>query len=104
MHWLILIVSGMLESVWATTLSQLSQGNKLLWSSVFLAACGASMGGLAYALRAIPVGTGYAVWAGCGAITTALVGIIFLSEPVTVARIVCLALIVTGIVGLQLFH
>jgi len=60
------------------------------------------MGGLAYGLREIPVGTGYAVWVAVGAVTTAIYGMIALGEPATLARILCLLLIVSGVVGLKL--
>lgn len=63
-----------------------------------------SMAGLAYALRDIPVGTGYAVWVGIGAVGTALVGMLALHEPAGLPRIVCLLLVVAGVVGLKVFH
>jgi quaternary ammonium compound-resistance protein SugE len=59
---------------------------------------------LAYALRSIPVGTGYAVWVGIGAVGTALVGMIWLREPVTVGRLLCLLLVVAGVAGLKFLH
>ncbi len=60
------------------------------------------MSGLAYALRSIPVGTGYAVWVGIGAVGTAILGIVLFGDPAGVARIACIGLIVAGIVGLKL--
>ncbi len=63
-----------------------------------------SMGGLAYALREIPVGTGYAVWVGIGAVGTALVGMVALGESASLPRILCLLLVVAGVVGLKIFH
>ncbi|MBQ1070955.1 multidrug efflux SMR transporter, partial [Micromonospora sp. D75] len=62
-----------------------------------------SMAGLAYALRDIPVGTGYAVWVGIGAVGTALVGMLALGEPVNLPRVACLLLVVAGVIGLKLF-
>lgn len=62
----------------------------------------ASMIGLGYALRTIPLGTGYAVWVGIGIVGTALYGILALDEPLSVARVVCLVAVVGGIVGLKL--
>jgi quaternary ammonium compound-resistance protein SugE len=62
------------------------------------------MAGLAYALRSMPVGTGYAVWVGIGAAGTALYGMIALDEPTTLARLLCLVAIVGGVVGLRLLH
>lgn len=104
MAWVVLVLSGMLESVWAVALAA-SRGFTRLWPSViFLVALVLSMAGLAYALRSIPVGTGYAVWVGIGAAGTAVYGMLRLGEPVTVARILCLVLIVAGVVGLRLFR
>lgn len=104
MAWLILVLSGLLETVWAIALDA-SRGFTRLWPTVvFLVALALSMGGLALALRSIPVGTGYAVWVGIGAIGTAVVGMVWLGEAVSVARICCLLLIVSGIVGLKLLN
>ena len=104
MAWLVLVLSGFMETAWATALSE-SKGLTRLWPSViFLGTLALSMGGLAYALHTIPVGTGYAVWVGIGAVGTAIVGMTFLHEGVTVARVFCLLLVVAGVVGLKLFH
>ena len=62
-----------------------------------------SMGLLGWALKTLPLGTAYAVWTGIGAVGTALFGLLVLKEPATAARLVCLGLIVTGILGLKLF-
>lgn len=102
MAWLVLIVSGMLEAVWATAMSQ-SHGFSRLWPSlVFLIGVVLSMGGLAIALKSIPVGTGYAVWVGVGAVTTATWAMARGAEPVSTLKIVFLAGIIVCIVGLQL--
>lgn len=90
-------------TVWATALAQSDGFRNMRMILVFLVAMVASMAGLGYALRELPVGTAYAVWTGIGAVGTALFGIAFLGEPASVGRIVCLALIVSGIVGLKLF-
>ncbi|GAA2009937.1 quaternary ammonium compound efflux SMR transporter SugE [Nocardiopsis rhodophaea] len=104
MAWVLLVLSGLLETVWATALSA-SQGFSRLWPSVvFVVALVLSMSGLALALRSIPVGTGYALWVGIGAVGTAIVGMTWLGEGVSVARIICLALIISGIIGLKLLH
>jgi quaternary ammonium compound-resistance protein SugE len=100
--WIVLIVSGVLEAVWAGALAA-SQGlTRLRPTVLFFAALAASMGGLGYALRTIPVGTGYAVWVGIGAVGAALYGMVVLGEPATAARLLCLALIVAGVIGLKL--
>ncbi|MDT0305248.1 DMT family transporter [Streptomonospora wellingtoniae] len=104
MAWLLLVLSGLLESVWATALAA-SNGFTRLWpSAVFAVALALSMSGLALALRSIPVGTGYAVWVGIGAVGTAIAGMVWFGEAASAARIVCLLLIVSGIVGLKLLH
>lgn len=104
MAWIVLVISGMLETVWATALAA-SKGFTRPWPSVlFVAGLLLSMTGLAYALRSIPLGTGYAVWVGIGAVGTALFGMIWLREPITVTRITCLVLIVAGVLGLRLSH
>ncbi|MBB1159079.1 MULTISPECIES: multidrug efflux SMR transporter [Amycolatopsis] len=104
MAWLVLVVSGFLETVWAAALGA-SKGFSRLWPSVlFGGALLLSMSGLAYSLREIPLGTGYAVWVGIGAVGTAVYGIVAMNDPLTVGRITCLVLIVAGVVGLKLFH
>jgi len=103
MSWIVLVVSGLLETVWAIALGRSSGISRPVPAAVFAAALAASMAGLAYALRAIPVGTGYAVWVGIGAVGTAVVGMVELGEPVSVARVVCILLVVAGVVGLKIF-
>ncbi|WP_433086452.1 DMT family transporter [Dactylosporangium sp. CA-052675] len=104
MAWLVLVVSGLFESVWAIALSRSAGFSRLVPSVVFAVALALSMGGLGYALRTIPVGTGYAVWVGIGAACTALSGMIFLGEPAGVLRVLCLLLVVAGVIGLKVFH
>ncbi|MFE5208090.1 DMT family transporter [Streptomyces sp. NPDC056600] len=102
--WLVLIVSGLLETVWAVALNASRGFSRLIPSLIFAVALLLSMGGLAFAMRSIPIGTGYAVWVGIGAVGTALYGMLFLHEPATAARLICLALIVGGVVGLKFLH
>lgn len=103
MAWFVLIVSGLLESGWALSLKA-SDGLSRLWPTVaFVVLLVASMGGLAWALRSLPVGVAYAAWTGVGAAVTAIVGMAWLGEAVSVGKIVSLVLIVAGIVGLHLF-
>lgn len=101
MYWLVLIVSGLFEAVWAVALANSNGLRRPVWVVVFVVTLIMSMTGLGFALKALPVGTAYAIWTGIGAVTTAVVGMIFLHEPVSVARIVCLVLIIAGIVGLR---
>lgn len=104
MAWIVLVLSGLLETVWAIALDRSAGFSRPAPSLVFAASLVASMAGLAYALREIPVGTGYAVWVGIGAVGTAAVGMVALDEPATLPRIGCLLLVVAGVVGLKLFH
>jgi quaternary ammonium compound-resistance protein SugE len=104
MAWLILVISGLLESVWAIALSRSAGFSRPVPSVIFGIALVVSMVGLGYALRSIPVGTGYAVWVGIGAAGTALVGMLFLGESVSVLRVLSLVLVVAGVIGLKLFH
>jgi quaternary ammonium compound-resistance protein SugE len=99
--WLLLFIAGLLETAWAVGLKY-SNGFTRLWPSVFTAvACVASFYLLALAIRSLPLGTAYAVWTGIGALGAVLWGILFLNEPATTARIVCIVLILSGIAGLR---
>jgi quaternary ammonium compound-resistance protein SugE len=104
MPWAVLIVSGMLETVWALALSKTAGFTRPVPSVTFVAALALSMTGLAYALRTIPVGTGYAVWVGIGAAGTAVAGMLFLGESASVLRVLSLVLVLAGVIGLKLFH
>ena len=104
MAWFVLIVSGVLETVWAVALDRSAGFSRPLPSIVFGVGLVLSMAGLGYALRSIPVGTGYAVWVGIGAVGTALVGMIALGESTSLPRLLCLLLVVSGVVGLKIFH
>lgn len=104
MAWAVLILSGVLEAVWATALDR-SQGFSRLWPSVvFGVALALSMAGLAYALREVPVGTGYAVWVGIGAVLTAGWAMATGGETVSVAKLLLLAGIIGCVAGLKLLH
>ncbi|GAA2060522.1 quaternary ammonium compound efflux SMR transporter SugE [Streptomyces albiaxialis] len=102
--WGVLIVSGCLETLWATALEASRNFHRLGPSVLFLVALAGSMAGLAYAVTHIPLGTAYAVWVGIGAVGTAIYGMAVLGDPVTAARLLCLLLIVGGVVGLKLLH
>ncbi|MCO8269618.1 quaternary ammonium compound efflux SMR transporter SugE [Actinoplanes sp. TRM 88003] len=104
MAWIVLVVSGVLESVWAVALGRSQGFTRLTPSVIFVVALVASMIGLGYSLRSIPIGTGYAVWVGIGAVGTALAGMVFLGESANILRILSLLLVVAGVVGLKLFH
>jgi len=104
MSWFVLFLSGLLETVWASALGESRGLSRPVPSVIFGVALVLSMAGLAYSLRTIPIGTGYAVWVGIGAVGTAAYGIVALGEPASAARILCLVLIVAGVVGLKLLH
>lgn len=102
MAWLLLVLAGVLEVGWAIGLKY-TAGFTRLWPTVgTVAAMVLSLGLLGIAMRSLPVGTAYAVWVGVGAVGTAALGIVLFGEAATVGRLVSLALIVAGIVGLKL--
>jgi quaternary ammonium compound-resistance protein SugE len=104
MSWVILVVSGVLEAVWATALGRSDGFSKLAPSVVFLAAIVASMAGLAYAMRDLPIGTAYAVWVGIGAVLTVGYAMAIGQEPASLLKAVFLVMIIGGVVGLKLAH
>ncbi|MET9211451.1 MULTISPECIES: DMT family transporter [unclassified Nocardia] len=104
MSWILLVVSGFLEAVWATALGKSEGFARLVPSVVFFVALIASMAGLAFALRELPVGTAYAVWVGIGAVLTVTYAMATGEEPITIVKLVFLTMIVTGVVGLKLAH
>jgi quaternary ammonium compound-resistance protein SugE len=103
MHWFYLVLAGLLEIGWAIGLKYTAGFTRLWPSAGTVAAMIASFFLLSLSLKAIPIGTAYAVWTGIGAAGTALLGMMFFSEPREAARIVCLVMIVAGTVGLKLF-
>jgi quaternary ammonium compound-resistance protein SugE len=102
MAWTLLFIAGIFEIVWATLL-KFTEGFTKVWPSVgTVVAMGISMVCLAFALRAIPMGTAYAVWTGIGVVGTVILGIVLFDEPKNVVRLVCIGMIIAGIVGLKL--
>ena len=102
MSWIVLIVSGVLEAVWATALGK-SEGFTKLWPTViFGVALVLSMAGLAVAMRSIPIGTAYAVWVGIGAALTVLYAMIFGGEPASVIKVLLILGLVGCVIGLKL--
>lgn len=102
MSWLILFFAGLFETVWAVGLKY-SHGFTKLWPSVgTLVAMAISFWLLSIAMKELPVGTAYAVWTGIGAVGAVILGIVLFNEPVTVARIGSVCLILAGLVGLKL--
>jgi quaternary ammonium compound-resistance protein SugE len=103
-YWLVLIISGVLEAAWATALGRSEGFTRLAPTVVFAVSLAASMAGLAYAMRGLPIGTAYAVWVGIGAALTAGYAMWSGQEPVSVIRVLLLAGIVGCVVGLKLTH
>jgi quaternary ammonium compound-resistance protein SugE len=102
MAWIYLTVAGLFEIGWAIGLKYTDGFTRLLPSLWTVASMILSIVLLGLALRTLPVGTAYAVWTGIGAIGTAALGIYLFGEPATVARLLCIGLILSGIVGLKL--
>ncbi len=104
MAWIVLVVSGVLEAVWATALGKSDGLSRMGPTIVFVVSILASMAGLAYAMRTLPVGTSYAVWVGIGASLTIIYAMVTGTEPASLLKIVFLAMIIGGIIGLKLIH
>ena len=102
MPWLVLVVAGCLEVVWALGLKS-TQGFTRLWPSVLtILAIVGSMWLLGFATKTLPIGTAYAVWVGIGVVGTAIGGMVLLGEPVSLVRLGLLAVLVGAILGLKL--
>lgn len=101
MAWMLLFVAGLFEIAWAIGLKYTQGFTRLIPTVLTLASMAASVGLLGLALKTLPVGTAYAVWTGVGAVGTAILGIVLLGEPATLARMACIGLIVAGIIGLK---
>lgn len=102
MSWLILVIAGLLEVVWAVGLKYTHGFSRLTPSIITIVAMILSMALLSWAMKTLPVGTAYAVWTGIGAVGAAITGILLLGESASLARILSLCLIVAGILGLKL--
>jgi len=102
MAWLVLVVAGLCEIAWAVGLKYTDGFTRPVPTTLVVAAMVASVWLLAIALRTIPLGTGYAVWTGIGAVGTAILGIALFNESRDLLRILCILMIVAGIVGLKL--
>jgi len=102
MAWLILVISGLLEVGWASSLPATHGFTRPLPTVLVLVLIAASMTGLAIAARSIPIGTAYAVWVGIGALGTVLAGVLVYHEPVTLARAMFVAMLLASVIGLRL--
>jgi len=104
MSWLILLIAGLLEIGWAVGLKYTDGFSKPLPTVLTVCAMVLSMGLLGVAMRDLPAGTAYAVWTGIGAVGTVIAGIILFHESMAAMRLISVALIVAGIIGLKLSH
>lgn len=102
MAWVWLIIGGLFEVGFTTSLRYVDGFRNLFWTAVFLVSVAISMALLEYAARTIPMGTAYAVWGGIGAIGTVLVGMAWFGEPTTTLRMLLILGIVGCIAGLKL--
>ena len=102
MAWMFLLIAGFFEIVWAISLKY-TDGFTRLWPSIAtVVAMGISMVCISFALRTIPMGTAYAMWTGIGAAGTVIVGMLLFNEPRDAVRLLSIAAILAGIVGLKL--
>ncbi|MGW0038861.1 DMT family transporter [Gordonia sp. NPDC003376] len=101
MAWIVLILSGVLESVWATALGRSDGLSRWPATIVFVVALVASMAGLAFAMRTLPTGTAYAVWVGIGASLTVVFAMATGAESATLLKVLFIAMIVAGVIGLK---
>lgn len=102
MAWVYLLLAGVLEVVWAFSMKSSDGFHRLIPSIVTVVAMIASFALLAVAMKSLPLGTAYTIWTGIGAVGAFLVGIAFLGEPISVARISAAVLIVAGLVLMKL--
>jgi quaternary ammonium compound-resistance protein SugE len=101
MPWLLLIVGGLFEVGFTTSLRFVDGFRNLPWTAAFLVSVSLSMGLLERAARTIPMGTAYAVWGGIGAVGTVIVGMALFEEPVSSVRLLLIAVVVGAILGLR---
>jgi len=104
MAWIVLVISGVLEAVWATALGKSDGFSRLAPSIVFGIGLTASMGGLAYAMRTLPVGTSYAVWVGIGAALTVTYAMVSGDESASWIKVLFILGIVGCVIGLKSLH
>lgn len=103
MPWFYLVLGGLFEVGFTTSLRFAEGFRNAPWTIAFLVSVAISMALLELAARSIPMGTAYAVWGGIGAVGTVLVGIVFFDEPATLIRILLILAIVAAIAGLRFF-
>jgi quaternary ammonium compound-resistance protein SugE len=104
MAWLVLVLSGIMEAVWATALGKSDGFTKPGPTLVFIGGLTLSMAGLAWAMRSLPIGTSYAVWVGIGAVLTVSYAMVFDGESASIVKVLLLLGIVGCVVGLKVLH
>jgi len=102
--WFVLVLSGVLEAVWAVSLGRSEGFSRLGPTAVFAVGLALSMAGLAYAMRTLPLGTSYAVWVGIGATLTVAYGMVTGDESISALKIALMVGLVGCVVGLKLAH
>lgn len=101
MAWIVLVLAGLFEVAMALSLKLSNGFSNLWWALSFAVTAVLSFGLLSYALKSLEVGTAYAVWTGVGAAGTAILGMIAMGDQVSPARLICIALILAGVIGLR---
>ncbi|GAB2958626.1 multidrug efflux SMR transporter [Nonomuraea fastidiosa] len=101
MAWIVLVLAGLFEVAMALSLKLSNGFSNLWWTLSFAVTAVLSFGLLSYALKSLEVGTAYAVWTGVGAAGTAILGMIAMGDQVSPARLICIALILAGVIGLR---
>ena len=104
MAWIVLVISGLFEAVWATALGKSDGFSKMSPTIVFVLGLIVSMAGLAYAMRTLPIGTSYAIWVGIGAALTVTYAMVTGTETASLLKVLCIAAIIAGVIGLKLAH
>ncbi|MGB0411354.1 MAG: DMT family transporter [Pikeienuella sp.] len=102
MHWTALFAAGLLEVVWVISMKQSNGFTRILPSVITFFAAGASFWLLAYAMKALPLGTSYAIWTGVGVTGAFIAGILMFGEQASLLRIASVSLIILGMIGLRL--
>ena len=101
MSWIILFFAGLFEVGWAVGLKYTDGFSKPIPTVLTVGAMVISLGLLGLAMKELPLGTAYAIWTGVGAVGTVIAGIILFGESMALVRLVSVALIVTGLIGLK---
>jgi quaternary ammonium compound-resistance protein SugE len=102
--WTLLLIAGVLEIIRSSSMKASERFTKHFYTGITLATAGISFWLLGHAMKSLPLGTAYAVWTGLGAVGVPIIGMVICKEPATAARILCIAVIVGGIVGLKFLH